>query len=1032
MAEDRFKGIFGYLLLNWRVNFLLMLGLGLFGAWAAVTLPREATPEVKIPFANVLTIYPGASARDVEELVTDVIEEKIKNLAGVEEINSSSQLGVSVISVEFAADEDLEDALRRLREAVDGVTDLPIEAEDPQVIEISFTNEPILVLGVGGIDDARLLTLYADDLADEIRTVSGVSTVTVVGAREQEIQVLLDPERLATLQLSIGQVMAALRASNANVPLGQVEIDDFGYDVRLHGRFDTVSDVAAVFLATPQGEVLRLDQLATVRLAFADSSTESRVSSNGQPSTAAVTIQVVKKTGGNIVEIVDQVQATVARARQTRLPPDVFVETFADNAAEIRRSLSDLGDSAVQTLVIVFIVLWLFLGWNIALIAALGVLLTFAMSFIAFEFTDVTVNGISLFSLIIALGLLVDNAMVLIEGIERGVGKPDLRGHAMDMIRQFQKPLIGGTLTTVAAFVPLLLVSGIIGEFLRTIPIVLTATLLSSLFVALAFIPGITVQMLQRQAGERPPRLFDRYYNRFQNWYGSMIERMLHNRRRQNIFIVTLVLLLFTGLAMPFTGILPTGLFPEANVDFVIVNVELPSGALLPQTSQTVAEVEQILRQTPEVKSYVVNLGSSFSGDFGGSQGSQNVASLFINLHKERERTSFALGQDLRQKFTAVGGAEVNVLDISAGPPTSAPVELRVIGPDLDQLEELSRLVMDELRSVPGAIEINRNLRFSAGEFSFTFDPQLLAQFGISPGDAAGSLRTYLFGTEAATFLDEHNEEIEVKLQAPVESVRDAGTIAALPLLNAQGEVIRVGQVATVALDTSINAIRRRDGERAITIAANNDGSHTPSEISAELQRRLALRDFPDGYRFDFGGEQQETVDTFTDLYRSMVIAIILIMIIMVIEFNSYIQPFLIFLSIPFALIGVFFGLLIVGGQLNFAAFLGLVSLTGIVVSNGIVLIDGMNQLRDQGVLPVEAVRQAGTTRLRPVILSTLTSVFGVVPLIFVDDVFIRDLSLTLIAGQLFSTMLTLIFIPILYLRVEQRKERRRARLADV
>jgi multidrug efflux pump subunit AcrB len=346
----------------------------------------------------------------------------------------------------------------------------------------------------------------------------------------------------------------------------------------------------------------------------------------------------------------------------------------------------------------------------------------------------------------------------------------------------------------------------------------------------------------------------------------------------------------------------------------------------------------------------------------------------------------------------------------------------------MDRLVELSDEIMKDLGAIPGAIEVDRNLRFSAGEFSFVFDPSLLASSGISASDAAMALRAYIFGTEVTSFLDAENDEVEVRVRAPEESVRYVSAIQALPLLTAAGEIVRVGQVAEVELDTSINAIRRRDGERAITITADKDDSRTPNEITAELQQKLADQELPEGYHVTFGGEQQETVDTFTDLYRSMIISIILIVIIMVVEFNSYVQPLLIFLSIPFALIGVFFGLLLFGGQLNFAAFLGLVSLTGIVVSNGIVLIDRMNQLREEGVPVFEAIRNAGKTRLRPVVLSTLTSVFGVVPLMLVDDAFFQDLSLTLISGQLFSTILTLLFIPVLYLRVAQYLERRRQR----
>src|SRR3989344_8184104 len=271
-----------------------------------------------------------------------------------------------------------------------------------------------------------------------------------------------------------------------------------------------------------------------------------------------------------------------------------------------------------------------------------------------------------------------------------------------------------------------------------------------------------------------------------------MIARLLDNRRRQNIFILSLVLLLALGLVLPFTGILKTGLFPEANVDFTIVNVELPPGALLPQTSAKVQEVEEILRTAPEVKSYVANLGSSFSADFvgGGGGGGENLASLFINLHEELARTSFDLSQDLRQELAHIQGAEVSVLEISAGPPTSAPVELRVIGPDFEDLEKLSAELAAELRGVPGAIEVDRNLRFSAGEFSFVFDPTLLATFGVSAQEAAGQLRTYIFGTEATTFLDGANEEVAVRLAAASESVRDVSAIAALPLVTSRRAAI--------------------------------------------------------------------------------------------------------------------------------------------------------------------------------------------------------------------------------------------------
>ena len=1024
MAEEKFKGILGYFLLRWRVSFLLMIGLALAGITTALTLPRESTPEVTIPFASVVTVYPGASARDVEELVTDAVETRVENVEGVKEVTSSSQLGVSVVSVEFNAEEDVDEAIGRLRESISSVPDIPSGAEDPEVVEISFENEPILIIALGGINDERLLTLYAETVAEEARAITGVSDVRVVGGREEEIQVLLDPERLAQYGLSISRVVAAIQGSNVNVPIGQIDTQGFTYDVRLQGRFSSIADVASVTVTNSNGVPIPLDELGTVQLVIPDSSTQARISVNGEESTPAVTLQVTKKTGGNIIDIVDSVEAVINDVREEQLPPEVFIETFADRAEDIRKSLRDVSSSGFQTLIIVFIVLWLFLGWKEALIAALAVPLTFSLSFILFDSAGITLNSLSLFSLILALGLLVDNAIVLVEGIHRGVGKPNLREHAYSMVQRFRKPLIGGTLTTVAAFAPMLLVSGIIGQFLRTIPIVLSATLLSSLIVALAFIPVVAVQTLKNTTKPTAPRRFDGYFTYFQNWYKKRIEYMLSHRRAQNIFITTLVVLLVAGFALPSTGVLRTGLFPSVDVNFMIVNVELPSGAVLEQTSQTMIEIENVLRNTPEIQSYVANIGTSSSIDIGGGSSSEHLGSFSINLREDRARTSVELTRDLRRELAEIGTADITVVDISAGPPTAAPVEFRVIGPDLDQLVVLSQQLMDELSQVPGTIDVDRNLRFSAGEFTFAFDPTLLAQYGLSASDAAFTLRNYVFGTEATSFLGDAGDEVPVQVEAPNVSVDSVNDILTLPLVNQQGEIVRVSQVGTVELNTSINTVRRTDGERAITVTANSDESRTPNEISLEFQEKVAAKQLPDGYRVEFGGEQQETAETFADLYRSMIVAVLLILIILVIEFDSFKQPVLIFLSIPLALIGVFFGLLILGGQLNFAAFIGLVSLTGIVVNNAIILVDRMNTLIDAGRTPIDAVLEAVNTRLRPVMLTTLTTTLGVLPLIWVDE-FFRDLALTLITGLVFSTILTLVFIPVLYLRMKQKEERR-------
>lgn len=1025
------KGIFAYFTRHFRVTFLVIIGLALLGIQNVVTLPRESAPEIEIPIGVVVTVYPSAAARDVEELVTKPLEDELADLEGLERITSSSQLGLSSITVEFNAEEDLDGAINRLKESVDRVTNLPLDAEDPEVIEISFDTEPIISIGLSGIEDERLLTLYAEEIEDEIANLPGILGVDIVGARREQINVKTDPARLNEYGLTIGQLIGSIQRNNINAPFGQLESDGFAYDLRLLGRFENVGDVATLPVRTNSGATVPLSAIADVSLALNETGNASRISIDNQPSTAAVTLQVRKKTGGNVIDIVDTIKERVSELEKTTLPEDVTITTFADSAVEIRRSLSDVTRSGLQTLIIVFIVLWIFLGWRPAVIASLAIPFTFFMSFIAFGLTGTTLNGISLFSLILALGLLVDTAIVIVEGIQNESEdhpEKDLTENAISVIKQYQKPLAAGTLTTVAAFFPMLLVSGIIGEFLKVIPIVLSSTLLSSLFVALALLPAVAVQLLKRWKKQTEERPFDQYFNRFRDWYNSILTRALDSKRFQKYFIGGLIVLMAVGLSLPFTGLLATGLFPAADIDFVIVNMELAPGSRQEQTEQVAANVESAIRQIPEVKSYVANIGSSSSLDLGGGASRENLGSFFINLHEERDRTSIEISDALREDFRNVTGATITISEISAGPPSASPIELRVTGSDLDVLTVLSQEIMSELEDIQGAVDIDRNLRFSAGQFNFTLNQEALAQYGLTNSDVAGLLRVTVFGAEATSFLDSRDEEIEVQVSSTDPSTSSVSNILNLPLTTQAGQTIYVRQIASVELNTSIESIRHTDGDRAITITAKSSESSNPNAITQELQKRIDGNiNLPSGYGVEFGGEQQETVETFNDLYRSMIVAVVLILIILVVEFNSYRQPLIIFLSIPLALIGVLFGLLILGGQLNFASFIGLVSLTGIVVNNAILLVDRANNYLDEGHTIREAIANAANTRLRPIILTTLTTAAGITPLIFVDE-FFRDLALTIITGLLFSTVLTLMLIPILYLRQQKKLQRKAAK----
>jgi multidrug efflux pump subunit AcrB len=1006
-----------------KVTFLVVVGLAAMGGWSLVTLPREATPEIDIPVGIVLTAWPGASARDVEELITKPVEKELLTLEGVDQVTSSSRLGVSTVTVEFEVKEELGEALRRLREATARVRDLPAEAERPEVVEVSFSSEPIISIGMGGPFDARLLTLYAQDLAEKLEAVAGVSAAEVIGGRQEEIKIELVPGELAAQGVSVGQVIAAIRAADVTAPFGQLTTEGFHYDLRLVGGVETVSEVAQLAVSLPNGQVVPLASLASVRLGLVETASESRIGVGGEEAQPAVTLQVRKTSGGNILRIINEVEEVIETSQKEFLPENLEITTFADQAAEIRKSLQNVTSSGVQTLVIVFALLWLFLGWRAALLTSLAIPLTFCLSFLVMVITGTTLNNISLFSLILSLGLLVDNAIVVVEGVAARGGKLGLGARAKAVVEQFSKPLMGGTLTTVAAFFPMLLVSGIIGQFLSVIPIVVAGTLLSSLLVALCFLPAVSVQLLGRWQGtgqSSKERWFDRQFARLQERYEQFLRSKLKSRVWQRWFLGGLLALLVVGLSLPFMGILRTSLFPVVNIDFLIINGELPPGSTLEQTAKVAGKVEEGMRKVPEVENFVLNLGSASSLEIGGGgSSSEALFSLFVNLKKERERTSSAITETLRGEFAEITEAKVEIAEVSAGPPSAAPIELTVVGSDLEELDALSLELREELAQIEGVVEADRNLRRSAGEFNFVIDHHLLASRGLSAAEVAQALRAAVLGVEVTSWVGAENEKVVVRVQAREAAMAGVDDVLALPLVNAKGEVTRLAEVARVEVGTSVDAIRHREGDTAVTVTAKVEEGYNAAEISRQMEDRVQERVLPAGVEVVFGGEQEETVETFAELYRSMIVAVLLIVLILVAEFNSYRQPLIIFLSIPLALIGVLFGLVLLNGELNFAAFIGLVSLTGIVVNNAIILVDRMNNQRAAGVATEEAVLEAAKSRLRPIILTTITTAAGVAPLIWVDE-FFRDMALTLITGLLFSTVLTLIFIPILYWRQQE------------
>lgn len=1010
-----------------RVTIILIIGIAIWGAIAAFSLPREANPEVEIPFGVVTTLFSGASPADVEELVTDKIEEKLENIDDIKLITSNSSLSFSSVFVEFEASADLDKSIQDLKDAVSEVRGLPEGSEDPEVMEINFNDLPVVTFSVvGDLTDMELKDL-AKIIQEQLEAIPGVSQVPVTGVRNREVAVEINPGELERLSVSINQVVMALQGANVNLPLGDIEVGEINYNVRSSGRFAEVSDLNNVVVKnSPAGTVL-LSDIATITDGLRELNSVSRVSLDGKNIFPAISMQVYKRTGGNIIEIVDATKEKIEYLEQTGIiPATAEVEVTNDLSQFIREDFNTLSSSGIQTSIIIFVLLTLALSFRKAVTAILAIPLVFMMALGILSLTGSTLNSLVLFSLVLSMGLLVDTIIVLLEGIHAGLRRGfSPMDASLYSLQTYKWPVLAGALTTISAFLPMFLVSGILGEFLKTLPITISATLGSSLFVGLVIMPGVAAFLLSRgrKVNVEEETIFEKYLiHKLEAFYGRVIRKILLTRRLKRRFMGSLATLFVISVMVVASGLIPVQLFPVVDIDYFYVNIELPAGSTLKNSNFVTARLERELFDIPEVKNFVTNIGVSLNtGDslFGASNA--NTAQIVVNLvdAEERARKSFEVASELREKFKEVSGAKITVAEMSAGPPTGAPVEVRVTGDDFVSIEEGASRVIALLKKIDGVINIESDSKLSPPEFSFELRQENLGRYGLSAASVAPALRAAIEGV-TATNISLEGEDVDVVVSLANSEIDSVEELKNLGIVSPSGSIVRLDQIARFDISPSLTVIRHRDNERVVNIRADVEGT-SPAAVKSLFEEKILEADLPDGVVARFGGEVEDIEQSFTELWYSMIVAVILILFIMVLQFDSFKQPLIIILTLPLAVIGVVAGTFILRLDFGFATFLGVVALSGIVVNDAIILIDRINyNLKTRKLKMAESIIEAGEARLEPIIMTTLTTIAGVTPLAFADE-FWRGLSVAVGFGILFATVLTLVVVPVLYLRFEGR-----------
>lgn len=1016
------NSVAGFFIKNFRFTYLIILVVIVLGIVSYFSLPKEADPEIHIPYASVVTFYPGASPSDIEELVTEKIEKEIKNIDNLKLYTSSSGLGISSIFVEFYAEADIDSCVADLKDAVDKAKPgLPGEANDPIVAQLNFTDYPIVTYAISGDYSDGELKDIAEEIKEELKSVKDVSKVEIVGGIEREFHVILDQAKMANYSIGIDQVRAAISRTNVSLPVGDIEMDGYKYNIRIAGKFKEINDLNNVVVATYDSSPVLLSDLAFIKDSHKEKTSISRLFIAGEGEAQnAISLQVYKKTGGNIIQIVKTSDEAVDKWKDGNEISGVGIKKLNDYSEFIRRDLKTLGTSGLQTFILINLILLLILSFRGALVTALSVPIAFLMAFIFLNVQGMTLNSMVLFSLVLSLGLMVDNAIIIMEGIDEYAkqhGK-SIYEAAILSVWNFKWPIISGTMTTVCAFAPMFLVSGIMGEYMAILPKTIIVTLLSSLFAAIIIIPTLATRFIKKVSangnGDSKKRMFCfvSHINKLKEAYTKFLRSILPYKKKRRKLVATFWILFVLAVLVPVTGLMKVEMFGVIDFDYFYVNAKLPAGSSLEATSDVTAKMEEVIAQIPELDNYVVSIGSNMN-IMEGSSGFHK-SNIIVNLVEagERRRKSYEISKALREELAQIKEAEITIDELSGGPPTGAPIEVRVFGDDIKDITKTAYRVKEYLEGVSKVINVKLSISDSSGEFVFNIDKNKADFFGLSVASIASTLRNAVYGVES-TSVNINGEDVDIVLKYNKDEFKSPEDLKDVMIFGPLGAV-PLDQVAQVKLEPALLAINHRDGKKVINVSADLEAGGNVAKITKEFEDKKEEFITSDNIKIMVGGEVEDIEKSFREIFTSMILAVFLIAGILILQFNSFKQPLIIIFALPLSMIGVILGLNLTGQAFSFLAFIGIVALAGIVVNDAIVLIDRINKNIADGMDYEYAIINGGVSRMQPIFLTSLTTVAGIFPLIWADEMW-RGFSITVISGLIFSTMLTLIVMPVLY-----------------
>ncbi len=1106
---------------NRNTVILLTLLLALFGMIAYNTMPMESFPEVNMPQVFVKTVYPGNAPVDMENLITRPLEKELHSVKGIKELRSNSTQDNSNITVEFNTGVEISDALQDVKDAVDKAkSELPNDLDmDPMVMDFDINEMPIININLSGDYSLTELKEFAEYLEDEIEAFPEISKVNIKGLNEREIQVHVDPHKLETLELSFKDIEDAVAFENISIAGGDLIVDKTTRSIRTSGEFTNLEEIEDIIIKNEKGNIVYLRDVAEIRDGYEDPLTFARL--DRKP---VVSLDVLKRAGENLLNATDKIFTALARGRENgALPKNLTIDLANDQSDMVRKMVDNLENSIIMGVLFVILVLFFFLGLRNSLFVGIAIPMSMFISFVILGLMGSTINMMVLFGMVLALGMLVDNAIVVVENIYRFIHQGySLFNAAKTAVGEIAMPIIASTATTLAAFFPLVFWEGLIGEFMKHLPITLIIVLTSSLFVALVIIPVLASRLIKKTGEESVPTKRRSFYtagamlgiavpfylagssgtktigslllfgailvllnlfflhraahwfqtvflNKMENFYLKILRWLLKGIRPYILLVGTVFLMIFV---MMFFGARQPKVvfFPVSHPNFVNVFAELPVGTDIQATNEFMYKLEGKIYEVIEpyrgaglIKSVLTSIGKGVK---------ENPLEPDINTpHKGLTIIYFVDYEDRggidtrdvmkelsNQLLGKYPGVKISVVKDDQGPPTGKPISIEITGKDFKQLIALSENIQQHLEEehVPGVEGIKMNMDAGMPELLVNIDRERARRFGLSTAQVASTIRTALFGKEVSDY-KEGEDEYPIKLRLLQKYRNDISALMNMRVTfrnQATGKIVQIpiSSVASFNHSTTYNAVNRVDMQKSVTLWSNVIEGFNPSDINDRLKEMMSEYKMPAGYEWKFTGEQEEQAETSAFLVRALLIALSLVMMIMVTQFNSFSKPFIIMSSVLFSTIGVFGGLATF--KMDFVVIMtgiGIISLAGVVVNNAIVLIDYINFLKSNRKARMgmgmddhlsikdayECIVQGGRTRLRPVLLTAITTILGLLPMAIGlninfatllsdlnpqiyfggdNSIFWGPMAWTVIFGLSFATFLTLLVVPAMYL----------------